>query len=442
MGKVYAAEHEVLGRQAAIKVLHPQRSRSVEAIERFFQEARAASAVKHPGIVKVYEVGEAPEQGENGASLAFLVMERLSGESLESRLARIGALSVRAAVRFAVQIASALQAAAKDGIVHRDLKPGNLFIIPDPQVTGGERIKILDFGIAKVQNGRGALSASSKTRGDMLLGSPTYMSPEQCRKADSVDQRADLYSLGCIFFEMLTGRPPFVHRNPTVVLLAHQNHPPPPLRTLVPELDSRLEYIVARLLAKNPDERFASAGELMQAMAQARASAPTTGLDSRLTTRIISRLSTGLTAVLGTALERVGKGGARRLADRSQTAKTAAIAAPRRSRVALVALVALVAMAGVLAALYLLRGASDSPAKSSRSASPREPLSGSSQPVKTPPPKPQPRIRLLDEATLAVGADVELINPVATDGIAVTWGAFSDQPEDPYGCDGCDGCDR
>lgn len=257
MGKVYLAEHELLSRPAAIKVLHADRA-DQEAIERFFQEARAASAINHPGIVKVYDVGE----GEEGS---YLVMELLDGESLEERLLRTERLEVRDAVRFAVQIASALQAAHENGIVHRDLKPGNIFISPDPEVSGGERIKILDFGIAKMVVADGDPN-TSQTRSDMLLGSPTYMSPEQCRGAQKVDGRADLYSLGCMLFEMLTGRPPFDQQVVAAVIAAHLRQEPPAPTSLRPELSPELEKIILRLLAKDADERYQSADDFVAAV--------------------------------------------------------------------------------------------------------------------------------------------------------------------------------
>lgn len=259
MGKVYLAEHEILRRPAAIKVLHADRA-DHNAVERFFQEARAASAINHPGIVKVYDVGENDEG-------SFLVMELLDGETLEERLQREEKLEVRDAVRFAVQIASALQAAHENGIVHRDLKPGNIMISPDPEVSGGERIKILDFGIAKMVVSEGDPNVS-QTRSDMLLGSPTYMSPEQCRGAQKVDGRADLYSLGCMLFEMLCGRPPFDQQMVAAVIAAHLRETPPAPTSLRPEISPELEAIVLRLLAKDAGERYQSAGELIDAVVQ------------------------------------------------------------------------------------------------------------------------------------------------------------------------------
>lgn len=285
MGTVYAAEHAMLGRPAAIKVLRPERARSQESVERFLLEAKAASNINHPGIVKVYDIGER-EDGK-----AFLVMEHLEGESLEARLHRSGPLDSRQSMRFAVQIASALQAAHASGIVHRDLKPGNLFIVRDAEVSGGERIKILDFGIAKVATAGD--TRSSKTRGDMLLGSPVYMAPEQCRRADDVDHRADLYSLGCIFFEMLCGRPPFAHDNAATVIAAHLREEPPAPSSLVSPISPELDRVIARLLAKDPAMRFQDVAELVQAMAQ---SAGGTFFGSILITRLtgVSRFLTTL----------------------------------------------------------------------------------------------------------------------------------------------------
>lgn len=260
MGKVYLGRHQLLGRAAAIKVLHAEHA-DQEAVERFFLEARAASNIDHPGIVKVYDVG----QDECGS---FLIMELLDGETLEDRLLRAEALQVHTAVRFAVQIAGALQAAHENGIVHRDLKPGNLFIVADSSVSGRERIKILDFGIAKVISSSRDAEADSdeKTRSDILLGSPAYISPEQCRGAQAVDGRADLYSLGCIVFEMLCGRPPFNQQMVAEVIAAHLREPPPRLTDLRPEVSPGLEAVVLRLLDKDADRRYHSADAVIDAI--------------------------------------------------------------------------------------------------------------------------------------------------------------------------------
>ncbi|ACY17589.1 serine/threonine-protein kinase [Haliangium ochraceum] len=261
MGAVYAAEHTLLGRRAAIKVLLPQMSREAEIVNRFLNEAKAASAIKHPGIVQIYDLGHQ----EDGS--AYIAMEYLEGEGLEVRIRRLGRLPVQQALRFTGQIASALAAVHERRIYHRDLKPGNVFLVPDKQVTGGERIKLLDFGIAKLHDPDPGAQA---TRAGALMGSPSYMSPEQCRGAGEVDHRADLYSLGCILYEMLCGRPPFDGGGGGVMaILSAQLRDAPPLPSQSrPELTPEIDALVLGLMAKDPDLRPPSAAHLAHAITQ------------------------------------------------------------------------------------------------------------------------------------------------------------------------------
>src|SRR6185295_16707814 len=186
MGIVYAAEHALLGRQAAIKVLQSELSQKQEVVARFFNEARAATAIRHPGIIDIYDFGWTPE----GA--AYLVMEFLDGETLGRRSARTP-LRWPEVLAIARQIAGALAAAHAKGIIHRDLKPENVFLVSDPEVPGGERIKLLDFGIAKLA-GDSTPHVANVTKTGAVMGTPTYMAPEQCRGV-SVKHRADLYAL-------------------------------------------------------------------------------------------------------------------------------------------------------------------------------------------------------------------------------------------------------
>lgn len=266
MGAVYLAEHTLLGRKAAIKTLLPALSNDQEQVQRFFNEAKAVTAVKHPGIIEIYDFGFR----ENGT--AYIVMEYLEGETLKARLQRLGRLTVKQAVEFTKQVASALGAAHARGIIHRDLKPDNIFLVTDPEI--GERVKILDFGIAKLIGPEN--SGGHRTRTGALMGTPSYMSPEQCRGAGKVDLRGDLYSLGCILFEMLCGQPPFVREGLGAILGAHMYEPPPTPRSLNPSLGRGMEGLVLRLLAKEPSDRFASSGDLIGALTQAR-TAPGTG---------------------------------------------------------------------------------------------------------------------------------------------------------------------
>ena len=247
MGAVYRAEHVVLGRAVAVKVLLPELSRSPEALERFFIEARTLAGLHHPGIVAVQDFGHLPD------GRAFLVMEILEGEPLSERLLRVVRLPEGQAIALCRQAAGAVLAAHARGIVHRDLKPDNLFLVQDQDVPGGERVKVLDFGIAKLGTGAGGV----KTREGVIIGTPRYMAPEQCR-AQPVDHRADLYALGCVLFEMLAGRPPFVADDAVAVLTAHVLDTPPTLAAVGVTTSASCEALVHDLLAKSPDDRPAS----------------------------------------------------------------------------------------------------------------------------------------------------------------------------------------
>jgi serine/threonine-protein kinase len=256
MGIVYAAEHALLGRPVAIKVLRSELSQRPEVVTRFFNEARAANTIRHPGIIEIYDFGQTPE----GA--AYLVMEYLEGETLKARSARLP-FRWPAVLPFARQIAGALAAAHAMGIVHRDLKPDNVFLVPDPEVPGGERIKLLDFGIAKL-----AVDSSSSvtvTHTGEVIGTPTYMAPEQCRGV-AVDHRADLYALGCLIYELCCGRPPFRGEGAGDVLAAHIHMPVPAMSTAEAEIPEGLEALVRRLLAKAPDDRLQAAQDVIFAI--------------------------------------------------------------------------------------------------------------------------------------------------------------------------------
>jgi serine/threonine protein kinase len=253
MGTVYLGEHTLLGRPAAIKVLLPSLSTNDEIVARFFNEARAVTRIADPGIIQVFDFGHQPEVG------AFIVMELLEGESMDGRLKRVGRVGVLETVRFMRLICGSIGAAHAKGIVHRDLKPENLFIVKDPGVPGGERPKILDFGIAKLA---GDEPGVIKTRTGALMGTPMFMSPEQCSGSGVVDHRSDIYSLGCVMFAMLTGRPPFHGPGAGDLIAAHLREPPPFAASRVPGLPGAIEGILQRCLTKSPDGRFQSMAEL------------------------------------------------------------------------------------------------------------------------------------------------------------------------------------
>jgi serine/threonine-protein kinase len=266
MGVVYEAEHTAMGRRAAVKMLRAESSRDEQTIRRFFNEARATNEVKHPGIVQIYDCGTAPDGSP------WLIMELLEGETLGARLARRGSLSPEEAVGIGAQAASVLAAAHKAGIVHRDLKPDNLFVVPDPNMPSGERVKVLDFGIAKLA-ARGD-AGSMRTQTGMLMGTPLYMSPEQCRGTKQVDFRSDIYSLGLMIYQMLAGEPPFVSEGIGELFHMHMNVRQQPLGERVPSLPGGLSAAIDKALEKEPADRFADMGELQAALLAALKTAP------------------------------------------------------------------------------------------------------------------------------------------------------------------------
>ncbi len=246
MGAVYAGVHEAIGRKAAIKMLHANLAADPAILARFFNEARAVNIVTHPSIVAVYDYGQLPD----GA--AYLVMELLDGETLSARLAR--GRSLLEGLRFARQIASALAAAHAHGIVHRDLKPDNVMIVADPEAVGGERVKVLDFGIAKLARDVAGDSATA-TRTGSIMGTPLYMSPEQCSGAASLDGKADVYSLGAVLYHVACGRPPFDGEGVGAILAKQIYEPPVAPRAIDPAIPVGVETAILAMLAKDPAAR-------------------------------------------------------------------------------------------------------------------------------------------------------------------------------------------
>jgi len=258
MGAVFEASHESINQRVAVKVLHAKLTADPEAVQRFMKEAKTTSMVHHVGLVRVFDFGQLPD----GA--AYMMMEYLEGESLRARLATVSKLEVVDSLRITRQIAAALAAAHEKGIVHRDLKPENVLLCPDPETPSGERAKVLDFGIAKVIEPDGEVL---KTTTGAILGTPTYMSPEQCRGVGNVTEKADVYSLGAMLYQMISGRPPFVGQGSGDLIAMHIIETPTPLRELMPSVSPDVETLVHQMLIKKPEER-PSMRQVLQALEQ------------------------------------------------------------------------------------------------------------------------------------------------------------------------------
>jgi len=248
MGVVFRAEDTQLTRLVALKVMLPNIAGAEIGRQRFLREARAAAGIKHDHIVSVYQVGE--DRG-----VPFMAMELLEGEPLEKRLKREGKLPVAEVLRFGREIALGLAAAHNGGLIHRDIKPANLWLEAE---TG--RIKVLDFGLARVAKERAAL-----TQLGAIVGTPEYMAPEQIQ-GKNLDERCDLFSLGCVLYRMSTGKMPFSGTDMISTLMAVATEQPPPPRKLDPSLPAPLSKLILRMLAKEPEDRYQTPAELLDAL--------------------------------------------------------------------------------------------------------------------------------------------------------------------------------
>ena len=306
MGEVYRGEHESIQTPVAIKVLHTEISADTQHVQRFFNEARVVSRIKHAGVVKIFDVGF------HGAN-AYLIMELLEGESLAQRIERCGRLSPAQIGDIGRQTASVLAATHKAGITHRDLKPDNIFLVQDADLADRERVKVLDFGIAKLS---GTLAAASPhTIGTM--GTPAYMAPEQWGDSSLVDWRADAYSLGCVTFEMATGRPPFSARTIAEAYTQHAQAAVPSPRNLASDTPVDLDRLVVQLLAKQPEARGRSMDDIAKAFEgiSGNASLPLTLAPLVAGPRVTTPLQTTLSASSGAiAVEPKRRGSGKRIA--------------------------------------------------------------------------------------------------------------------------------
>jgi len=260
VGVVVAARHLQLDERVAIKFLLPEALSNPEAVARFAREARVSVKIKSEHVARVGDIGTL----ENGAP--FMVMEYLEGEDLEAWMEQRGPLSVEQTIEFVLQALEAIAEAHALGIIHRDLKPANLFCIR--RADGLLAIKVLDFGISKLGGVGGTGADMSMTKTQDVMGSPLYMSPEQMRSARDVDATTDIWAVGVILFELLTGKAPFVGDNMPELVLKIATSPPEPMRSLLPTLPDRLEEVVLKCLEKDRTKRYRNVAELAAALVE------------------------------------------------------------------------------------------------------------------------------------------------------------------------------
>ena len=261
MGAVYLAVHPKIGKRVALKVLHPEFSSNEDVISRFFNEAKAVNDIQHPNIVDIIDYGTMQAPGL-GHQVVYFIMEFLGGDSLAQIIHDQAPLAPERAQAVALQIADALSASHRHGIVHRDLKPDNVMIAP--RRDGRDFVKVLDFGIAKLT---GDTQGSRRTRTGIVMGTPAYMSPEQCEGRGLIDHRTDIYALGILLYEMLTGQVPFKGEGYGEVLVQHMTQVPQKPSTIRGVLNPHLEAVCMKALEKRPDNRFPNMDDFMQALA-------------------------------------------------------------------------------------------------------------------------------------------------------------------------------
>ncbi|MGE6756923.1 serine/threonine-protein kinase [Corallococcus interemptor] len=259
MGLVYEGIQPLIGKRVAVKVLRPELAHSSEQVARLLAEARAVNAIRHRGIIDIFGFGQLPDGRQ------YIVMEYLEGQPLDAILAEKGRLPVPEALSLLDEVLAALGAAHGAGVVHRDLKPSNIFLVKQPD--GSRYVKLLDFGLAK--RGEGPTGRTAQTRTDMVVGTPEYMAPEQAR-GQSVGPMTDLYAMGVVTFEIITGRLPFIGSSPVDLLMKHVEARPPRPSEFVSDLPPAVDAFILQMLTKDPETRPNSADALRQHLSKLR----------------------------------------------------------------------------------------------------------------------------------------------------------------------------
>lgn len=293
MGTVYRGTHVLMDKTVAVKVLRPSLAADEKIVARFSREARAASRISHPHALSVTDFGEA----EDG--VVFLVMEYLSGKTLKQIIRQEGPMPLPRAVEILRQVGGALDTAHTEGVVHRDLKSDNIMLLSS---SGPDYAKVLDFGIAKIKERDGDYDPGL-TAPDLVIGTPQYMSPEQCSQSPDIDARCDIYSLGVILYEMLVGHVPFTGESPTAIMLKHLQQPAPSVSDERSDVPPAVARVVARAMEKRPEDRYKTVGELVEDFTIAAGTEPASVYSTGDSHRLVVPTTSASVPIVGDANE-------------------------------------------------------------------------------------------------------------------------------------------